>query len=100
MTATVLVLGCLLKQQKKHAYQKGLFKHEMITLISLLVIFDLSIALRIAYDTWLIDDWDRKASNFTIVITIIVLPLIFDTGPMCCILMAHSWNFKTIKSAD
>ena len=73
--------------------------YEKCTIIAILMIFDLSYALKVFYDTNLILD-NTNFSNFVIYMISLLSGLPFDIVPIILILVLHRRNFKKVENFD
>ena len=73
------------------------FRRERNAILTILVIFDLTYAFRAIYDIIYAKFNDF---NFSMALSVVVVPFFFDLVPICLVLLIHSRNFKTIRSRD
>lgn len=75
-----------------------MFKQEKMTLITILAIFDISIALRCVSDILMARANSKGNFKFWPTVYSLAAPEFFDLVPICCILYIHSLNFKVIRN--
>ena len=69
---------------------KETFRKERRTLLTILVIFDLSYVLRALYDLLFAQ---YASMPFFLAVSALIIPELFDMIPICLILIYHTKNF-------
>ena len=63
-------------------------------MITMIVIFDISFALRLISDRWTMIVFRDMDFTFWSTLNALVAPFVLDLVPICCILYIHTSNFR------
>ena len=100
LTSSIIVILYFLSKQELETEDMAVFKREKCTLLTILIIFDISFVLRFVTDIFTSHASRNFEYDMLPTINAIVTPQVCDLIPICCILYIHSRNFKAIKDSS